>query len=111
MFLNDYYIKYSNNIDVYSIISYQNILTNFINVFIKYYKNEKNENIIYNESIIYSKYFLFYKTMGCNYDKNIMKVLTNVDYIIKKNMSTKITVVKNNQNSENKEKEKIKNKK
>ena len=60
MILDNYYIKYSNNIESYSILSYRNILTKFTNAFINIYKNTF-KNDVYEKSIIYSKYYLFYK--------------------------------------------------
>jgi hypothetical protein len=84
MILDNYYIKYSKNIECYSILSYRNILTKFINTFINIYKNiEKSD--VYEKSIIYSKYYLFYKTMECEYNKNVMDIIYNVEYIMNKN--------------------------
>ena len=83
MILDNYYIEYSENIESYSISSYRKILTKFINVFINTYK-DKYKNDVYEKSIIYSKYYLFYKTIKCEYNEDIMNIIYNVEYITNK---------------------------
>ncbi len=84
MILDNYHIEYSNNIESYSILSYRNILTKFVNTFINTYKSTYVGNDIYEKSIIYSKYYLFYKTIECEYDKDIMNIIYNIEYISNK---------------------------
>jgi hypothetical protein len=86
MIFERYHIKYSNNIECFSILSYRKILTIFINEFINSY-SEKYKNETFNKAIIYSKYYLFYKTINCEYNKDIMEVIYNIEYIINKNKS------------------------
>ncbi len=75
MFLNNYFIHCNNNFEVYSIPAYNRIINNFINKYInKICENEYNENNIKN-AIIYSKYYLYYKTINCIYDKEIMDIM------------------------------------
>lgn len=83
MILDNYYVNYSKNIESYSILSYRNFLTKFINQFINIYK-EKYGNEIYNKAIVYSKYYLFYKTMECEYNKDVMEIIYNVEFHINK---------------------------
>ena len=78
MILNNNYIEYSEDIELYSVFSYRNIFTKFINTYINVYKNEDN---VYNKSIIYGKYYLFYKTMGCEYNEEIMNIIYNIEFI------------------------------
>ena len=83
MILDNYHIEFSKNIECYSISSYRNILTKFINTFISIYF-DKYKNDVYQKSMIYSKYYLFYKTMQCEYNKDIMDIIYNIEYIINK---------------------------
>jgi hypothetical protein len=87
MILNNNYVEYSENIESYSICSYRNILTKFVNVFIHVFKNTKD---VHNKSIIYGKYYLFYKTLGCEYNKEIMNVINDVEFIINKKQINKL---------------------
>jgi hypothetical protein len=84
MILDNYYIEYSKNVECYSVLSYRNILTKFINTFIDVYKDDY-KNDVYTKSVIYSKYYLFYKTIECKYATNIMEIIYNVEYIMNKN--------------------------
>lgn len=57
-------------------------MTKFINKFILHYKNnyvDKNE--LYNDAIIYSKYYLYYKSFNCIYANNIMEIIYNIEYL------------------------------
>ena len=85
MFFENNYISLSDKSEINYIYSYKNIITKFVNNFIKIYKdiylNDYKKNIInlYEDSIIYSKYFLYYKTINCVYDDDIMEILFNVE--------------------------------
>lgn len=83
MILNNNFIKYSENISSYSLCSYRNIVTKFVNIFISIYEKEFGEEV-YNKSIIYGKYYLFYKTQGCIYNEKVMKIINQVEFIINK---------------------------
>jgi hypothetical protein len=75
MFLNNYFVEFKNNFEVYSIPSYNRIINNFINKYIKNIcENEYNEKNV-KDAIIYSKYYLYYKTVNCIYDTEIMDIL------------------------------------
>ena len=82
MFLENNYIYYSNNLNINSISSYKFLMTKFINKFILHYKNTYNNKIeLYNDAIIYSKYYLYYKSFNCIYDNNIMEIIYNIEYL------------------------------
>lgn len=83
MILNNNFIKYSENINSYSLNSYKNIITHFVNIFISIYEKEYG-NEVYNKSIIFGKYYLFYKTQGCTYNKKIMEIINQVEFVINK---------------------------
>ncbi len=75
MFLNNYIVEFKNNFEVYSIPAYNRIINKFINRYIKKIcENEYNEKNV-KDAIIYSKYYLYYKTVNCIYDKEIMDIM------------------------------------
>ncbi len=81
MFLNNYFIESKSNFEVYNIPSYTKIINNFINKYIKKIcENEYNEENVRN-AIIYSKYYLYYKTFICIYDKEVMDILYLCDFL------------------------------
>ena len=56
-------------------------MTKFINVFIKLYKLKYQDNHkLIVDSIIYSKYYLYYKTKNCIYNDEIMDIINDVDF-------------------------------
>lgn len=75
MFFSNIHIQFPNDIDIhYS--NYNNII---ITNFIKKYIEKKNYNKeFYEEAVIYSKYYLYYKTLNCIYDKYIMDIILSV---------------------------------
>ena len=85
MFFENNYICLSENSEINYIYSYKNIVTKFINKFIKIYKdiyiNEYKKTLknLYEDSLIYSKYYLNYKTINCIYNDNIMEIILNID--------------------------------
>ena len=82
MYFENNYIIFNNNSIINSISSYKILMTKFINKFIQIHRNDYNGNIntLYNDAIIYSKYYVYYKTLNCVYDEQIMNLLYNVDY-------------------------------
>jgi hypothetical protein len=75
MFLNNYVVEFKNKFEVYSIPAYNRIINKFINRYIKRMcENEYNEQNV-KDAIIYSKYYLYYKTVNCIYDKEIMDIM------------------------------------
>jgi hypothetical protein len=75
MFLNNYFIHCNNNFEIYNITAYDKIINNFVNKYInKICENNYNEENVKN-AIIYSKYYLYYKTVNCIYDKEVMDIM------------------------------------
>ena len=74
MFWFPIYIKY--NIGLQKFIPYQHIIIKFINKYISIYKDSDIQT-----AIIYSKYYLNYKLYNCIYNKDIMTIILNVDFI------------------------------
>jgi hypothetical protein len=82
MHYENYYIEFLEELNIYSISKYKNIILNFVNKFInKNINNYENKNNLYEDSLIYSKYYLYYKTMNCVYSEEIMNILFEIDYI------------------------------
>lgn len=85
MFLENNHICYSSKLIINSISKYKTIMTKFINAFIKLNKpNYKDYNLLVTDSIIYSKYYLYYKTKNCIYTDDIMKVINDVEFFLSK---------------------------
>ena len=75
MFLNNYFIHCNSDFEVYNITAYNKIINNFVNKYIKKIcENNYNEENVKN-AIIYSKYYLYYKTVNCIYDKEVMDIM------------------------------------
>jgi hypothetical protein len=83
MYLNNYYVVYSGTSTICSISSYKNIMNKFIFKFILKKKDSyiKNKKKLYQDSIIYSKYYLYWKINGCVYNDDIMNLLYDIEYI------------------------------
>ena len=82
MFLENYYITYSNDFIIHSISSYRNIMNKFILKFISDKKiNYMDKNELFSDAILYSKYYLYWKTYSCVYQEHIMNVLYDIEYI------------------------------
>lgn len=85
MFLENNYICFSKKLIINSISNYKIIMAKFINVFIKlYFEKYKNFDELFYNSVIYSKYYLNYKTKNCIYDDETMNIIFSVDCEIKK---------------------------
>lgn len=87
MYLENNYIHFSSKLIINSISNYKNIMTKFINIFIKLYKSKyTNNQTLIVDSIIYSKYYLYYKTKNCIYMDEIMNIINDVDhYLVNQN--------------------------
>jgi hypothetical protein len=86
MFLENNYICFSSKLLINSISKYKTIMTKFINAFITLNKtNYKDYNLLISDSIIYSKYYLYYKTKNCIYSEEIMNIINDVDFYLIKN--------------------------
>jgi len=85
MFFQNNYVYYSNKLIINSIPKYKTIMTKFINAFIKLKKStyEDNHKLI-SDAIIYSKYYLYFKTKNCIYDNDIMEIIYDLEYFISK---------------------------
>ncbi len=82
MFFENYYVDYSEDILISSISSYKNIMNKFILKFISDKKKDYiDNNSLYSDSIIYSKYYLYWKIFGCVYQENIMNILYDIEYV------------------------------
>ena len=84
MYLNNQYIIYSGTNTIYSISSYKNIMNKFIFRFISKKKDsysKENKKELYSDAIVYSKYYLYWKTNGCIYSEDIMNLLYDIEYI------------------------------
>jgi len=81
MFFENYYIHNSSNLIINSITSYKNIMNKFSYKFIsKKYMDYSDKNKLYNDALIYSKYYLYWKTINCIYKKEIMNILYDIEY-------------------------------
>lgn len=83
MFYENYYIDYSNKFIFNSISSYKKIMNKFIIKFIENKKIDNNTNFdeIYSDSLIYSRYYLYWKIYGCIYSTDIMNILFDIEFI------------------------------
>ena len=85
MFLENNYIHFSSKLIINSIPNYKNIMTKFINVFLKLNESRySDKKILIADSIIYSKYYLYYKTKNCIYSEEIMNIINDADYFLAK---------------------------
>ena len=82
MFFENYYITYSNNLTINSISSYKNIMNKFILKFISKKNSDYiNKEELFSDALIYSKYYLYWKTFSCIYQENIMNILFDIEFI------------------------------
>lgn len=85
MFFQNNYVYYSNKLIINSIPKYKTIMTKFINAFIKLKKSTyEDNNKLISDAIIYSKYYLYFKTKNCIYDNDIMEIINDLEYFISK---------------------------
>jgi hypothetical protein len=89
MFFENSYIHFSPKLIINSISNYRNIMTKFINKYIEINTETTNnlqqiDKAIISDAIIYSKYYLFYKTKNCIYGDEIMEVILNIEYNLNK---------------------------
>ena len=60
MFLENNYIIFNNKLNINSISSYNVLMTKFINKYLDVYKNNYNDNNqLINDSLIYSRYYVY----------------------------------------------------
>jgi hypothetical protein len=52
-----------------------------IKFILKKKNNYINNNELYSDALIYSKYYLYWKTFGCVYKDDIMNILFDIEFI------------------------------
>jgi hypothetical protein len=81
MFIENSYIHFSSKLLINSISNYKSIMTKFINQYIEFYKDKySNKKELVTDSIIYSKYYLYYKTKNCLYSDSIMEIIYDIEF-------------------------------
>ncbi len=82
MIFENYFVNYNNSLNINLITSYKNIRSKFIVKYINLYQYEYTDNEkLFLDALIYSKYYLYYKIQNCVYDTNIMEIIFNIDNI------------------------------
>ncbi len=82
MIFENKHIDFNSKLNISSISSYRIIMSKFINKYIRINQGiYKSKNKLYEDAIIYSKYYLYYKTQNCIYDNEIMEIIQNIDYL------------------------------
>ncbi len=82
MIFENKHIDFNSKLNISSISSYRIIMSKFINKYIRInHDNYESKNKLYEDAVIYSKYYLYYKTQNCIYDNEIMEIIQNIDYI------------------------------
>lgn len=82
MFFSTHYIELNQNSTINFVSSYKTIRNKFILMYIKKKEsNYKEKKELYSDSLIYSKYYLYWKIYGCVYSDEIMNVLYDVEFI------------------------------
>ncbi len=82
MFLENVYINFNKKLEINTIYSYKIIMNKFINKYIE--KNDinyLNKQLLINDAILYSKYYLYYKIFNCIYDEKIMNILYDIEFL------------------------------
>lgn len=82
MFFSMYYVELASNSDIDLISSYKNIRNKFILMYIEKKKSDYiDSDKLYFDSIIYSKYYLYWKIFNCVYSDEVMELLYDVEFI------------------------------
>ena len=82
MFLENVYINFNKKLEINTIYSYKIIMKKFINKYIeKNHINYLNKQLLINDAILYSKYYLYYKIFNCVYDEKIMNIIYDIEFI------------------------------
>jgi hypothetical protein len=82
MFLENVYINFNKKLEINTIYSYKIIMSKFINKYIEQNDiNYLNKQLLINDSILYSKYYLYYKIFNCIYDETIMNILYDIEFL------------------------------
>ena len=82
MFLENVYINFNKKLEINTIYSYKIIMNKFINKYIEQNNiNYLNKQLLINDAILYSKYYLYYKIFNCIYDEKIMNILYDIEFL------------------------------
>lgn len=82
MYFENYYINLSPKLIINSISCYKNIMIKFILKFISVkYHNYDIKNELYLDAIVYSRYYLYWKTINCTYQEDIMNIIYDIEFI------------------------------
>jgi hypothetical protein len=82
MFLENVYINFNKKLEINTIYSYKIIMNKFINKYIEQNDiNYLNKQLLINDAILYSKYYLYYKIFNCVYDETIMNILYDIEFL------------------------------
>lgn len=82
MFLENVYINFNKKLEINTIYSYRIIMNKFINKYIEQNDNNYlNKQLLINDAILYSKYYLYYKIFNCVYDETIMNILYDIEFL------------------------------
>lgn len=82
MFLENVYINFNKELEINTIYSYKIIMNKFINKYIEINDiNYLNKQLLINDAILYSKYYLYYKIFNCVYDEKIMNILYDIEFL------------------------------
>ncbi len=80
MIFENFLITYNNSLCINNLSSYKNIRSKFVTKFIDMYSfNYSNQEELYSDALIYSKYYLYYKIQNCVYSNEIMEIIYNIE--------------------------------
>jgi hypothetical protein len=80
MFFSKNYIQFSKDLDINNYKHNIYIMTTFIKKYIEKMENKGDNNKkLYEDALIYSKYYLHYKTINCIYNNDIMNILLYIE--------------------------------
>ncbi len=82
MIFENYFINYDNSLNINLISSYKIIRSKFIIKYVNLYEHDYiNKQKLFEDALIYSKYYLYYKIQNCVYDNKIMEIIFNIENI------------------------------
>lgn len=84
MFFSNYYVDLNKKLNINTILPYKNIKNKFILLYINkknHLYDKNNFKQIYSDALIYSNYYLYWKTHGCIYSDDIMNILYDIEFI------------------------------
>ncbi len=82
MYYDNIYINFDQKLNISSISSYKTIMNKFINDYTRIYSHKyKTRTEIYSDAIVFSKYYLYYKTQNCVYSDEVMQIIYDIEYL------------------------------